>query len=64
MAGELAAKSPNSGAGDELMKLMRGLERDEILEVLAHGFCGNCNTLLLNRVQRIMNSMNIISFYF
>lgn len=51
MAGKSAGKVPDFGAGDEWMSLIRGLKREEILEVLSDGFCEHCQSVLQTRIQ-------------
>lgn len=61
MAGKSAGKVPDFGAGDEWMSLIRGLKREEILEVLSDGFCEHCQSVLQTRIHNLLNGMNFLT---
>lgn len=55
-------RAPEAGAGDGFMGLMKGLEKEEILEVLSdegEGFCQNCQALLLTRLLKVIDKSKI-----
>ncbi|XVF45761.1 hypothetical protein PTKIN_Ptkin02bG0232100 [Pterospermum kingtungense] len=51
----MAGKLPESGTGEGFIGLMKTLKRDEVFEVLSHGFCQHCETLLRERIHDILN---------
>ncbi|GAB4848142.1 RNA demethylase alkbh9b [Ancistrocladus abbreviatus] len=61
LGGELPGSSESAPA-DECMNLLRTLEPSEIIEVLSGGFCSECQSLLKNRIQNIIDRKNAKSF--
>ncbi|KAM7474618.1 hypothetical protein LguiB_021861 [Lonicera macranthoides] len=53
MAGEFSGEV--NGGGDNCMSVLRRLGREEILEVLADGFCQNCQSALQSRINSFIN---------
>ncbi|CAK9151167.1 unnamed protein product [Ilex paraguariensis] len=55
MTGEFSGKAPKAGSGEGCIALLRGLGREEILEVLSDGFCQHCESLLQTRIQNLID---------
>ncbi|GAV61162.1 2OG-FeII_Oxy_2 domain-containing protein [Cephalotus follicularis] len=55
MTMDAGGKSPESGADEGCMRLLKRLKTEEILEVLSQGFCQHCESLLESRIHSILN---------
>lgn len=51
----MAGNSPESGAREGIIGMMKTLKLDEVFEVLSQGFCQHCETLLEERIHDILN---------
>lgn len=52
---EMVGELPESGAGDGWLNKISGLEREEMLEILSHGFCDHCQSSMEARVHDFLN---------
>lgn len=56
MVGKATVESPEYSAGDGWLNLISGLEREEMVEVLSHGFCDHCQSNMHARVLDLFDS--------
>lgn len=56
MVGTPTGQLPESVAGDGWLSMISGLEREEMIEILSHGFCDHCQSNMQARVLDLLNS--------